>query len=200
MRVQMKLGAAVVAALLVAATVAGAQARGSARGAQSKPEESRLVELGLDGGMSFGLDDPKQTNVGLPFQQLRAGFYLSPVISIEPLMSFDYNKTSQAGVSASASTLDLGVGMLWHLSPNRNENQWYLRPVVDMLHVSGSVTGAPTVSENQFALGGSVGVKVPMASRLATRLELGLQHRFEAGALGSQTYLGVTAGFSFFTR
>jgi hypothetical protein len=198
MRVQWKLGAAIAAAVLVVSTSANAQTRGATR--SSARSQSRLIELGLDGTMAFGMGDVKTTQINLPFNQLRAGFYLNDQISIEPSVSLNYTKASAGGVSASSNSIDLGASMLWHLNTDRSQNQWYIRPGIDMLHLGASSTGGASDSENQFGLGAAFGLKMPLLSRMATRFEVGLQHRLETDNIPSQTFLGFSAGFSFFTR
>jgi hypothetical protein len=206
MRHLLKLSAAAVAALVVVSTSVSAQSRGTRSSARAAGQP-RLMELGLDGGLAFGLSDPKVTTFGLPVQSLRAGFYMSDALSIEPIVSMNYQNVSANGGSVSANNLDLGVGAVWHLNPNRAERQFYVRPFVDMLHVgskfkdtNGGVTTTESTSDNAMGLGAGLGVKIPVMSRMVWRLETQLAHRLESGAIGSQTSLGFSAGFSFFTR
>lgn len=202
MRVQWKLGAAIAAAVLVVSTSANAQTRGATR-STARSGQSRLLEFGLDGTMAFGMGDVKQTVVGLPLNQFRVGFYMNDQLSIEPSASINYSKASAGGASVSTNTIDLGVSALWHLSTDRSQNQWYVRPGIDILHTgsSDSFGGTSTSdSNNQFALGAAFGLKMPLMSRMATRLEVGLQHRMKSDPIPAQTFLGVSAGFSFFTR
>ena len=207
MHYQFKLGAAVVAALVVASTTATAQSRGTSRGTRSSMDQPRLMEFGLDGGLAFGLSDPKITSFGLPVQSLRAGFYMSDALSIEPIVSMNYRKLSATGGSASENNLDVGVGAVYHLNANRAARQLYVRPFVDLLHVgqkftdtNGGVTTTQSASDNAFGVGAGFGVKIPMMSRMVWRLETQLAHRLESGAIASQTSLGFSAGLSFFTR
>ena len=207
MRHSLKLSAAVVAALVVVSTSVSAQARGTTRNSARAAGQPRLMELGLDGGLAFGLSDPKVTTFGLPVQSLRAGFYMNDQLSIEPIVSMSYTNVSANGGSASQNNLDLGVGAVYHLNASRAARQLYVRPFIDMLHVGqkfkdtqGGVTTTQSTSDNAMGLGAGVGVKIPVMSRMVWRLETQLAHRLESGAIGSQTSLGFSAGLSFFTR
>jgi len=75
-------------ALALTAPAAGAQ-RASHRG-------SGPIELGIDGGVTFGLDNPKTTIVALPTQVFRLGYFLNDNVEIEPRVSI--NSASGGGV------------------------------------------------------------------------------------------------------
>ncbi|HEY3745057.1 MAG TPA: hypothetical protein VGL17_02380, partial [Gemmatimonadaceae bacterium] len=60
------------------ATASSAKAQRAAR------RESSSVELGIDGGVMFGLDEPRTSIVSLPVQDFRVGFLVSPTWEIEP--------------------------------------------------------------------------------------------------------------------
>ncbi len=55
-------------------------------------------------------------------------------------------------------------------------------------------------SETQFNLGGGIGVKLPVAERMAARLEANYAHAFETDRFASSDAVSLTVGFSFFTR
>src|SRR5438270_4946416 len=75
-------------------------------------------ELGVDAGLMFTLDNPKTTAFSVPIQGIRAGFFLSPEISLEP--SFRLNTVSGGGTF---TDYGIGLGLLYHLSTNRAANQ-----------------------------------------------------------------------------
>jgi hypothetical protein len=182
------LGAALAAALLAGAGALEAQS--AKRPAQNNAP--RPVELGVDMDIGFGLDDPSTTTISLPNSVLRAGFFINERVSIEPQFSFQHISVSGGG---SSTGLGLQVGALYHFSPDRARNQWYLRPMVGLAHASfggGSAT--------QAALGVGFGVKLPIMDRVATRLEGKLGHAFETSSAPGATSLGLVAGLSFFTR
>jgi hypothetical protein len=168
--------------LALTAPAAGAQ-RASHRG-------SGQIELGIDGGITFGLDDPKVTVVGLPLQSFRLGYFLSPNVEIEP--RFGISSISSGGNSATIYVLE--AGLLFQPSGDRVGNGLYLRPFAGFSGVSVSGPG----DSNSGHAGVGLGVKLPFADRrLATRLETNFTHGFSGG--GSNA-IGVLIGLSFFTR
>jgi len=155
--------------------------------AQAKP-----IELGLDGTISFGLNDPSRTDINLPVGNFRIGFMSKPNWEIEPFGSFNY-----ADVASNSTTLlNLGVGALYLFQSDRTRDQWYVRPFLGLAHAS--FEGGPT--GNQFELGGGAGVKVPLASQFGLRFEATFTHLFEGGDFPSASTLGFSGGFSFYTR
>jgi len=183
------LGAALAAALLAGAGALEAQS--AKRPAQSAP---RPVELGLDMGIAVGLESPTTTQISLPLSQIRAGFFINDRVSIEPQLSLQH----VSGGGSSITALGLEVGALYHFSPDRAHNQWYLRPTLGLSHSDVSVFGSS--SQTQASLGVGFGVKLPIMDRLATRLEGKLGHAFETSSAPGATSIGLLAGLSFFTR
>ena len=206
MRFSVTLAAMTAAALFT--TVAHAQAPRTSRGvtpagaptASAQAGQSMPIELGLDGVIAFGLDDPQTTSIQLPVRNFRIGFMRDPVWSIEPFMGLSYTKQGDV----SLTQLNLGTGLLYHFSTSRAASQWYARPFLGLDHTSisadNNVGGTTTTSANQFQLGGGVGIKVPMADRFGLRFELALAHDFKSGDLPSSTTLAILGGFSFYTR
>src|SRR5687767_1030226 len=101
-------------ALVMTATSADAQ----------KNSTARPIELGMDGGISVGFDDPNVTTVSLPVQALRVGFFMNDNISIEP--RFNFNSVSGGGVSIRSYSLELGA--LYHLGGYTKGSGLYVRP------------------------------------------------------------------------
>jgi len=208
MRVHLKFAAAVAATLLLSASLeaqsrgtrGGATQAGAARSAEAQTPGWMPMELGVDGEFGFQMSDPHATVVGLPVAQMRAAFMKNPTWSIEPALSFNY----QGADGGSSNSLYLGVGALYHFSPDRSQKQWYARPFIGLDHRSVTFDVAPgtsqTESANRFGLGGGFGLKMPIVNRLSARYEANLSHFFESGALASSTKLGFLAGLSFFTR
>jgi hypothetical protein len=150
-------------------------------------QQSTLVELGLDASFSYGFDDLHQKRLTIPVQRIRAGFFMSPEISIEPSFGLEYT-----GVNSSSSTVfTTGIGLLYHLETSRTSAQPYVRPFIEYSRVSGSGS-SPTVTNTTF--GGGLGLKIPFSDRLAWRLEAG------AGFNQNNSHLLLLAGFSYFTR
>lgn len=172
----------VTAALLaIASTTAGAQA-------------SQPIELGFDGQISFGLDD-QGTAIQIPVQRVRAGFPLTPAMTFEP--AFALMRVSNDGNSATSFALDASV--LYHFSQNRAQNQLYLRPVLGINRASFESDLADN-SDTFVSLGVGFGVKIPLADRLATRLEAEFRHQLENEPFEAQSALNLNFGLSFFVR
>jgi Outer membrane protein beta-barrel domain len=154
------------------------------------------VEFGIDGALSYGLDSPHVTQVSIPVQRLRIGFFVSPAVSIEPSAAFSRNSVS----GSSATSLDLGVGALFHLGTVRDGALPYLRPFVEFNHTSFDEDQFGSSSFTSTALGAGVGVKIPIANRFAWRLEGAAAHTLEHDGVKLSTALLAFFGFSFFTH
>lgn len=158
--------------------------------ADAQKNTSRPIELGLDGGLSVGFDDPNVTTVSLPVQAIRVGFFMNDALSLEP--RFNFNSVSGGGVSIRTYALELGA--LWHLGGYAKGNGLYVRPFTGIVGVGGDAG-----SGSDAFMGAGVGVKLPFAQRrLATRLEANVAHAFSDG--GGSNGLGVLFGVSLFHR
>ena len=111
----MRIRATLSAAAFLGLFAATAQAQGT----------QNPVEVGIDAQISFGLDD-QGTSISIPAQKIRAGFMISPVMTIEPSLGF--YRISNDGSSMSSTALD--VSLLYHFSPARTARQFYVRPVI----------------------------------------------------------------------
>jgi hypothetical protein len=172
-------------ALCVAASSAGAQ--------RSSRRQSSSVELGIDGGVMFGLDDPNTTIVSLPVQDFRVGFLVSPTWELEPR----FNLNSIHGGGASVTSYSLEAGVLYQPSGDRVGKGLYVRPFLGFTGAKASGAGVSGSTNNGFG-GAGVGLKLPWDDRrLATRMEANYTHGF--GDAGGNA-IGVLIGLSFFTR
>jgi hypothetical protein len=155
-----------------------------------RSQSSSPVELGIDGGITFGLDNPKVTIVSLPTQDFRVGFLVTNNVELEP--RFSLNSIHANGASVTAYTI--AVGLVYSPDGDRVGNGFYGRP---FLGISGaSVTGGGS-NNNGFA-GLGLGLKIPFADRrLATRMEANYAHGF---GNASTNEIGLLIGLSFFTR
>lgn len=168
------------AALSILALSASASAqRSSSYSANPSPE------IGMDAGITFGLGTPSITTIQIPAQQIRMGFFLSPALSIEPTFGLQ----SVSGGGTSFTVYNLGAGLLYHFSPSRAANQWYVRPFLNVVGTSGGGTSNSTAV---FGVGG--GLKLPLRDRIASRFEANFQHGDGNNAIG------MLAGLSFYTR
>jgi len=172
--------------LIAIASTAGAQrtTRGTVTSANPSPE------LGVDAGVIFTLDDPKTTDLMIPIPSIRMGFYMSPALSLEPSLGL----THHSETDGSYTTYGVGLGLLYHFSTSRMANQLYVRPFIGLDGISIKDGG----SNSAFTFGGGFGVKIPVASRFATRLEANLAHSSSDG--NTQNSIGLLAGLSVYTR
>ena len=167
-------------ALAFTAPTAGAQ-RSSHR------DSGGPIELGIDGGITFGLNDPTFTLIQLPVQSFRLGYFLNDRWEIEPRISL----TSASGGGATVTAYSLGAGLLYQPNGDRVGKGLYFRPFVAVNGVNVPGPG----DDNSGEVGIGVGLKLPFADRrLATRLETNFSH-----SSGSHL-LGLLFGLSWFTR
>jgi hypothetical protein len=174
---------------VLALASAGVALPAVAQSSMAQDGEKHPIELGLDAGVSVNLSTPKTTDISIPVQLVRAGFFYNDRVSIEPQLRI----SSISGGGISLSTYTAALGVLWHLHEHPTGEGVYLRPFVGFTGVSGS--GA---SETRTIGGGGVGIKVPIAHRLAARFEANYTHLFSSRS--GNNALGVLAGLSFFTR
>lgn len=154
------------------------------------------VELGVDAQIGFGLDD-QGTLISFPLQKIRAGFVIANAMTFEPALGFVRGSDD----NGSGSSMLLDLSLLYHFSPNRAANQFYVRPVVGFQRVafSNDVAGVDE-SDTYTSIGVAGGVKIPLMSRVATRLEAEFRNQLEHDGVPSQSALNLNFGFSFFTR
>lgn len=174
--------------LATAAVFAGAT---SPAVAQQAAPGVRLIELGVDAGVTFDLTDPKTTTINIPAQVFRVGFFINDRLSLEPALAI--NAVNGGGTTFTEYRGQLGL--LWHFNPPSVGHGWYARPFAGFegAHTKGNTT-------TQAVAGAGVGIKLPLASRLATRFEANYAHLFSQGSSGSNNAIGLLAGLSFFNR
>lgn len=173
----------VLSALLLAAVAPTAQAQRSQRG-------SRPIEFGIDGGVLFGLDNPKVTVVALPVQDFRLAFLMTDRVALEPRAHIN---SIHAG-GGSVTTYGFEVGLVYSPKGDRVGNGLYGRPFIG---VSGISTSGPGDDSNGY-VGLGLGLKIPFADRrLATRMEANYAHGFSTPTTNA---IGLLIGLSFYTR
>jgi hypothetical protein len=176
--------------ILVFSLTALAMIASSAEAQRSSRVGSSPIELGIDGGLIFGLDKPRVTVVSLPLQDFRIGLLVSPQWEIEPR----FNLTSFHGGGFSGTAYAVELGVLYQPAGDRVGKGLYGRPFLGLTGTSES--GAP--SDHNGYGGFGLGVKLPFGDRrLATRMEANYTHGF--GDVGGNA-IGVLIGLSFFTR
>jgi hypothetical protein len=185
-----------VAALFVLtfASEAVAQARPATRqtaARQAAAPDQGFWELGTDMSVALGIDDPKTFSIDIPTGLVRAGYYVSPKLSLEPALVFSSTATED---QTAQSFWMLQLGGLYHLSTDRRQQQIFIHPSIGFTGGSG---GGP----NFTFLNAFVGLKRPfVGGRLALRGEAGLSHRLKEGPVDGATNIVATLGWSVYTR
>jgi len=175
--------------IVVLSALAIAVAAPAASGQRSS-QRSGPIELGIDGGVSFLFASPTLTQVALPVQDFRLGYFLNDKAEIEP--RFNINSLHANGGGVTTYGFEIGLLLLPH--GDRVGNGVYLRPFAGLTGVS--VTGGG--SNNSGNAGVGVGLKLPFEDRrLATRMEANYTREFGNGGMNA---IGVLIGLSFFTR
>lgn len=150
------------------------------------------TELGTDASVqtTFG-SGTNVTTVAFPSASIRAGFYAGPYVSFEPRVGV----LSTSGGGSTATVYAGSLSLLLHASQARAGIGPYVRPFVGITGVSGDGS-----STSQTEAGVGVGVTLPLAGELATRLELNYAHAFSSSDFDSANALGANIGLSYFIR
>ena len=157
----------------------------------SKTAASGLLGFGIDAAVEVSESaDLTTTAVGIPLRTLRAGFRVSDRTSIEPRISFTF--ASVEGNSATFVVPTLGLVYDFVTDPTRTRP--FVRPFAAFISTSNGT------STSQAIVGGAVGVRMPMGSRIAARLELQGAYGFETDTRPSLTSVSALVGVSFFTK
>lgn len=191
------LSVAAIAVLTVAST---AHAQRGAASTSSSSNGSMPIELGFDGGLSFGTGGTdNSTEFAFPIRSIRAGFMVSPSWSIEPSLGLSRVSTT----NDTFTDYQVGVGALYHFSPSRAQSQLYVRPFVNLVGFNDKTQVSPTTtvstSDSMTELGAGLGVKIPWRDRLSWRLEGALSHLSKKVSTGD-TRVGLLFGMSYYTR
>ena len=155
-------------------------------------QAQKPVELGIDGGFQFELNDPKTTSFHLPTGLFRVGFFASDRISVEPSVAFNWVKVS--GDDA-ATTLQARLGLLYHFGTDAARSRVFVEPIAGITYVNFG-----SGSASQFQLGGGIGVKLPSPNRLGLRLQALYAHGFETDDFSKTDVIAFLFGISFYTK
>ena len=160
--------------------------------------ENRPVELGFDGGFLYSITDSydvmdmdDEAELAFPVQRVRAGFFVSDPVSIEPALGLSYVDYG----SLSVTDFTAALAGLYHFGVDPARPRVYVG-----LKGTLSVAIWDQESDGQFGVGGMLGVKLPVRSRFAVRLEAGYLRAFESEDRVAARDLWTTIGFSFFTK
>lgn len=176
--------------------VAGALALAIAAPAQAQ----HPVEIGMDGGLVWTSPDvdgvDSTLDFTLPFQLIRAGFFINDHFSIEPMLGFDRQDFGDDFTITQANLLASG---LYHFTTSRTQPQFYAQVGGGLSYISVS-DDTDSESDTQWMLGFGAGVKLPMMNRLATRLGVLYLRAFESDFMPDANQIRGTVGLSFYTR
>jgi hypothetical protein len=167
------------ALLAISASTAAAQAT----------QAGNPVELGMDAVVATSLGDTRITTVSIPNAEFRVGFFLSNNVSIEPRLGI----TSISG-DGTFTSYKGELGVLYHFGGERVGSGVYVRPFAGFTGYSSAG------SDTQANAGIGLGVKIPFAERLATRIEANYVHGFSSDMGDGNNQLAASIGLSFFTR
>lgn len=159
-----------------------------------QPAAQNPVEVGVDAQIAFGLDN-QGTTISIPAQKIRAGFVIAEAMTVEPALGFV--RLSNNGSSISNTTLDLSL--LYHFDPSRAVRQFYVRPVIGIHRMAGTLDGQSDAT-TFMNVGVAGGMKVPLMARAGARIEAEFRNQLEKDGVPSQSALNLNFGLSYFTR
>ena len=137
------------------------------------------------------MNEPTSFEIRLPVQRMRAGFFTSDRVSLEPRVGFSLTKPGDGDAEYS---LAAALGLLYHFTADPASSRVFVRPFA-----GGLLLGGGGDSASQAAAGAAVGIKFPAGNRLGLRLEGGVEHDFESDEFAESTSLFLLMGFSFTT-
>lgn len=173
-------------------------------------QNTTLVELGIDASFarqSFHSEPDRNgrevtvnvNTIDIPLSVIRAGFFITPTIAIEPAFGLRYQSIGDA--NSSETIFDIGLPI--HLSENRRENQIFIRPVVGLTHVStdeSTSVGDVHTSDTQVNFGVGLGIKIPLSDRFAARFEAQYRHAPKSDERSAYNQIAALAGISVYVR
>jgi len=169
--------------------------------------QSTLVELGIDASFArqsihsepdaLGREVTVNVNtIDIPLGVIRAGFFITESVAIEPAFGLHYQRVGDA--STSQTVFDIGLPI--YLSPNRRENQIFIRPVVGLSHITSDPATGSGRSDTQANVGVGLGIKMPLSDRFATRIEAQYRHAPKSDRLSAYDQIAALAGISVYVR
>jgi hypothetical protein len=155
-------------------------------------------EFGVDfAALVFGMDNPSTTSLSVGGGSVRAGRFISDVLSVEPRVSLGYSSSS----GTSFNFLAVEVGVLYHLQSDHAAPQWYVRPLL-IFDRSSFTSGGSTTSTNRTGIGAGFGMKRPSKknSKFTWRAEATYRNMMKSGTTPSSSELAISGGVSVFTK
>ena len=130
------------------------------------------------------------STLSLPASHIRAGFFVTPQVSVEPRVGV-VRRSSGGESSSSAQVLVSGY---YHFPEMAGERAAFLRTGLGASILSGNST-----SDTQLLLEAGVGLKFPLRNQLLMRAEAFAGRSFESDASRAATRLGLALGVSWFS-
>lgn len=159
--------------------------------------QSRPIELGIDGAISYSFVDEavdqEADNIqtwAFPLQRFRGAFFVTDGLQAQATSGFevaDYGEVSTVRFA-------LALAALYHLGGDRIRSGPYVS-------FGGGLNLLSDVgSDTQWSLGAGFGFKLPIADRLSLRPALQLSRSFESDQRFAATTVSAVIGLSFFTK
>ena len=148
------------------------------------------VELGIDAGFTISIPDEGDnlTSLSVPLQRLRAGFFLSDAMALEPAIAFNV----LSGGGSTLTTISASASLLYHLSTDPTASRIYVRGGAGIVYIDADG------SASQFGIEGGLGVKTA-GEPIFLRFEGVFGYNFENDDFQSSIDIGALAGISVVT-
>ncbi len=163
--------------------------------------QMRTLEIGMDGGISYsdpateGTDN-RVWDVSVPFQSARVGLFVTPQISLEPAVTL--NRVSLPNDERATQVTTVG-NVLYHLNTPEWRPQLFAQAGGGLEYVSWKDVDFDE-NDTQWVAGAGVGMKLPVADRLALRTSAVYWRAFESDHFPRMNQVRGQVGVSFFTR
>ena len=159
--------------------------------------QSRPVELGIDGAISYSFVDDNDgqgsddvQTWAFPLQRFRAAFFLTTALQAQATTGFevaDYGEVSTVRFA-------LALAALYHLTGDRTRSGLYVSGGAGLNLLSD------VESDTQWSLGTGLGFKFPLGHRLSLRPALEVSRSLETDRRSAATTVSAVIGLSFFTK
>ncbi len=161
------------------------------------------IELGVDAAVVRD-DATDVTTLSIPLRRLRAGFFLSPLLSLEPTLAYERASDDDGSASGFAGDLGLVAHLTGQPVGRARTAGLFVRPFVGVTRFSFSSDEDEfddfDESATQASVGVGLGFKLPVADRLAWRLEGTYARALETDDFPAANRVGLNVGLSFHTR
>ncbi len=161
------------------------------------------IELGVDAAVVRD-DATDMTTLSIPLRRVRAGFFLSPLLSLEPTLAYDRVSDEDGSASQFAGDLGLVAHLTGQPVGRARTASLFVRPFVGVTRLSFSSDddefGDLDESATQASVGVGLGFKLPVADRLAWRVEGTYTRALETDDVPAGNRVGLNVGLSFHTR